>query len=227
MIIDIVIPAYNEEKSIGLVVREINHPLVRHVVVVNNNSKDKTAEVAAAAGAMVLHESYQGYGAACLKGIQWVNDQHPPCDILVFMDADHSDYPEELDSIIQPITKDNIDMVIGSRALGKVEKGSMTVPQIFGNWLATKMIKVIYGFKFTDLGPFRAIKLPALNQLCMRDMTYGWTVEMQVKALKNKLRCSEVPVRYRKRIGVSKVSGTVKGTLGAGYKIITTIFKYM
>ncbi len=227
MIIDIVIPAYNEEKSIGLVVREINHPWVRNVVVVNNNSKDKTAEVAATAGAVVLDENYQGYGAACLKGIEWVNNQQPPCDILVFMDADHSDYPEELDSLIQPIVKDNFDLVIGSRALGKVEKGSMTIPQIFGNWLATKMIRVIYSFKFTDLGPFRAVKLKELNNLNMRDKTYGWTVEMQVKALKNKLRCTEVPVRYRKRIGVSKVSGTVKGTIGAGYKIITTIFRYI
>lgn len=226
MIVDVIIPAWNEEKSIGLVVAEIPKHLVRHIVVVDNNSRDKTGEVAAQAGAIVEHESEQGYGAACLKGISWVNKQTPPCDVLVFMDADHSDYPEELTLLLEPILSGKADMVIGSRALGNKEKGSMTPQQVFGNWLATWMIRVIYGFRYTDLGPFRAIRMESLNRLGMRDRNYGWTVEMQVKALKKGLRCAEVAVTYRRRIGVSKVSGTVKGTIGAGYKIITTILKY-
>jgi len=225
-LIDLIIPAYNEEKSIGLVVSEINHPLVRHIIVVNNNSTDQTARVASEAGATVLYEKRQGYGYACLEGIRWANDQNPPADIIVFMDGDHSDYPEELDALIAPILSGNADLVIGSRALGNREKGSMTIPQVFGNWLATRMIRVIYRFQFSDLGPFRAIRRESLNQLGMVDRTYGWTVEMQVKALKQKMRCAEVAVNYRQRIGVSKVSGTVKGTVMAGYKIITTILKY-
>jgi len=199
---------------------------VRHIIVVNNNSTDQTARVASEAGATVLYEKRQGYGYACLEGIRWANDQNPPADIIVFMDGDHSDYPEELDALIAPILSGNADLVIGSRALGNREKGSMTIPQVFGNWLATRMIRVIYRFQFSDLGPFRAIRRESLNQLGMVDRTYGWTVEMQVKALKQKMRCAEVAVNYRQRIGVSKVSGTVKGTVMAGYKIITTILKY-
>ena len=226
MIVDVVIPAWNEEESIGLVVSEIPKAIVRHIVVVDNNSRDKTTENASNAGAVVLKETEQGYGAACLKGIDWINQQEPKCDVLVFMDADHSDYPEEITQLLSPIQKNAADMVIGSRSLGVKEKGSMTPQQVFGNWLATWMIRVIYGFKFTDLGPFRAIRLESLNKLGMCDRNYGWTVEMQVKALKKGLRCAEVAVGYRRRIGVSKVSGTIKGTIGAGYKIITTILKY-
>lgn len=226
MIVDVVIPAWNEEKSIGLVVREIPRERVRHVVVVDNNSRDQTGKVAAEAGAVVIRENEQGYGAACLAGIAWINTQQPTCDVIVFMDADHSDYPEEIELLLNPIQENVADFVLGSRALGVREKGSMTPQQIFGNWLATRMIRMIYGFRYTDLGPFRAIRLQALNELGMRDRNYGWTVEMQIKALRKKLRCQEVAVGYRRRIGVSKVSGTIRGTIGAGYKIIMTIIKY-
>lgn len=226
MIVDVIIPAWNEEASIGKVVRDIDRTTVRHVFVTDNNSRDRTAEVAREAGATVLTETRQGYGSACLKGIAAANDCEPPADVIVFMDADYSDYAEEMPQLLQPIVAGEADMVIGSRALGDRESGSMTGPQVFGNWLATRMIRIIYGFRYSDLGPYRAIRLDALNRLGMRDPDYGWTVEMQVKALHKKLKIKEVPVNYRKRIGVSKVSGTVKGTILAGYKIITTIIKY-
>lgn len=226
MVVDVIIPAFNEEQSIGLVVRDIRLEKVRHVVVVNNNSKDKTREMAELAGAIVIDENMQGYGAACLKGIAHINSLTDPPDIVLFMDADHSDHANEIPSVLKPIQDGKADLVIGSRALGQKEKGSMTGPQIFGNWLATTLMHWIYGHRFTDLGPFRAILRKELNSLGMRDTNYGWTVEMQIKALKKKLRCTEVPVSYRQRIGVSKVSGTVKGTILAGYKILTTIFKY-
>ncbi|WP_306642463.1 glycosyltransferase family 2 protein [Sanyastnella coralliicola] len=226
MIIDVIIPAWNEEKSIGHVVSDIDRELVRTVVVVNNNSKDDTAAVAASAGAKVVTELKQGYGSACLKGIEVVNGHEPLADIIVFMDADYSDYASEMPDLIKPILDGSADMVIGSRALGEKEKGAMTPQQVFGNWLATWMIKKIYKHQYSDLGPYRAIKLSSLNDLGMRDPDYGWTVEMQVKALHKKLNVDEVAVNYRKRIGVSKVSGTLKGTILAGYKIITTILKY-
>lgn len=226
MIIDIIIPALNEEKSIGKVLEEIRHPEVRNIIVVNNGSTDRTAEVARANGAVVLDQPLKGYGWACLKGIAHANNESQPADVIVFMDADHSDYPEEIELLISPFRTRNVDLVIGSRENAQRQKGSMTVPQIFGNRLATFMIKVIYKHRFTDLGPFRAIRLDKLNALKMNDKTYGWTVEMQVKALRQKMNCEEVPVKYRPRIGVSKVSGTVKGTILAGYKIITTILKY-
>jgi glycosyltransferase involved in cell wall biosynthesis len=224
--VDVIIPAFNEEQSIGLVVRDIRKEKVRHIIVVNNNSKDKTREVAESEGAIVLDQPIQGYGAACLKGIEYVNSLPIPPDIVLFMDADYSDHAQEIPLVLKPIEEDKADLVIGSRALGMKEKGSMTGPQIFGNWLATTLMRWIYGFRFTDLGPFRAISLNKLNALGMIDQNYGWTVEMQIKALKKKIRCTEVPVSYRQRIGISKVSGTVKGTILAGYKIITTIFKY-
>ncbi|MDZ4750101.1 MAG: glycosyltransferase family 2 protein [Flavobacteriales bacterium] len=226
MIVDVVIPAYNEEQSVGLVVKDILGQRVRNVVVVNNNSRDQTAQVAANAGAIVLNQSIQGYGAACLMGIEHINGLNIPPDVVLFMDADHSDFAEEIPQVLKPILDGNFDLVIGSRALGNREKGSMTMPQIFGNWLATTLIRLIYRYRFTDLGPFRAILRTKLNELGMVDQNYGWTVEMQIKALKKKLRCTEVPVNYRQRIGVSKVSGTVKGTILAGHKILTTIFKY-
>ena len=226
MIVDVVIPAWNEEKSIGKVVSDIDRNVVRHVIVVDNNSTDGTSEVAANAGARVVCEKEQGYGAACLRGLEEVYATQPLADVVVFMDADYSDFASEMPDLLRPIVDDRADMVIGSRALGKAEKGSMTVPQRFGNWLATTLIRMIYGFRFTDLGPYRAIRTESLASLGMKDRNYGWTVEMQIKAVRKKLRCAEVPVNYRKRIGVSKVSGTVKGTILAGYKIITTIFKY-
>ncbi|GAB5524543.1 MAG: glycosyltransferase family 2 protein [Roseivirga sp.] len=225
--VKVVIPANNEEQSIGLVVRDIPKDIVSEVVVVNNASTDNTAAVARAEGATVLDEPVPGYGRACLKGISYLAAADKQPDILVFMDGDYSDYPEELGAVIAPVLNDGIDMVIGSRALGQREGGSMTFPQVFGNWLATTLMRVFYGVRFTDLGPFRAIKFDKLQEINMVDKTYGWTVEMQVKAARHKLKTTEVPVNYKKRIGVSKVSGTIKGTILAGYKIIWTIFKYL
>ena len=225
--VTVIIPAYNEEKSIQKVIRDIPGGLVSEVVVVNNNSKDATARQATAVGATVVHEPRQGYGFACLKGIDYVKTRPDPPDIIVFLDADYSDHPEEMPALIAPILERGCDLVIGSRNLGKRERGAMLPQQIFGNWLATALLRGLYGAKFTDLGPFRAIRYDQLLAIGMRDQTYGWTVEMQLKAAKRGLNCCEVPVSYRKRIGVSKVSGTVKGTVLAGYKIITTIFRYL
>lgn len=228
MNIVVIIPAFNEENAVGKVVAEIPKHLVDEVIVVNNNSTDKTSEAAKAEGATVLFEGTKGYGRACLKGMDYLkNERTKPTDIVVFLDADYSDYPEQMVEMVKPIQDNKADLVIGSRALGKREGGSMTIPQVFGNWLATSLMHLFYGHKFTDLGPFRAIRYSSLLELDMQDQTYGWTVEMQVKALKQKLRCQEMPVDYRNRIGFSKISGTVKGTILAGYKIITTIFKYL
>ncbi|WP_339876432.1 glycosyltransferase family 2 protein [uncultured Algoriphagus sp.] len=224
-IIDVIIPAYNEEKSIPKVITEIP-TLVRNIVVANNNSTDSTGEVAGSAGAKVVFEPQKGYGKACLTAMDWIKKQQIQPDIVVFLDGDYSDYPEELLDLIQPILDQKADMVIGSRALGERESGSMTFPQVFGNWLATTMMKYMQGAKFSDLGPFRAIVWTKLLNLNMIDQNFGWTIEMQIKAHKAGLLYTEVPVNYRKRIGVSKVSGTVKGVFGAGYKIIYTIFKY-
>ncbi len=226
-IVDVIIPAYNEQDSIGKVIEEIPEELVREVVVVDNNSTDQTFENAKNAGATVLQEQNQGYGYACLKGIEHLNSKKNKPDIVVFLDGDYSDFPEEMFEVVKPIIEENIDFVIGSRALGKREKGSMTPQQLFGNWLATRLMRLFYGVKYTDLGPFRAIKFNQLLNLNMQDKTYGWTIEMQIKAAKNYLKSTEVPVNYRKRIGFSKVSGTVKGTVLAGIKIIFTIFKYL
>ena len=227
LLIDVIIPAFNEENSIANVIADIDKKLIREIVVVDNNSKDETAKRAKESGATVLNESFQGYGAACLKGIEFINQKTSPPDIVVFIDGDYSDFPEEMARLVKPIANGEADLVIGSRALGHREKGSMTFQQVFGNQLATSLIHLFYGMKFTDLGPFRAIRLEKLLTLQMRDRTYGWTVEMQLKAAKQHLKCVEVPVNYRRRIGVSKISGTVKGTVLAGYKIITTIFKYL
>lgn len=224
----VIIPAFDEEKSIDKVINAIPKRDVEEIIVVNNNSKDRTVEVAKNAGATVLDEFEQGYGAACLTGIAYVNAKPNlnPNTIIAFLDGDFSDYPEEMPKVVEPIVNNGFDMVIGSRRLGKAAKGSLTPQQIFGNWLATFLIKLIYKFKYTDLGPFRAIKLKALNDLNMVDRNYGWTVEMQIKALQQNLKICEVPVNYKPRIGISKVSGTVKGTILAGYKIITTIILY-
>ncbi len=222
----VIIPAYNEENSIAKVIADIPEGLVSEIVVVNNNSNDATDVNARNAGATVLHEEKPGYGYACLKGIEYIKQLQPAPNVVVFIDADYSDDAKEIPLLVQPITEENVDMVIGSRALGKKERGAMTVQQIFGNWLAVKLLKIIYGITYTDLGPFRAIKYDKLLQINMLDTTYGWTVEMQLKAAKLKMKIKEVPVSYRKRIGFSKISGTLKGTVMAGYKIITTIFKY-
>ena len=226
MIVDLIIPAFNEELSIQKVLVDIPMDIVREIVVVNNNSTDNTQLVAKENGAKVIDETRKGYGNACLKGIEYLSSKTIRPDIVVFLDADYSDYPEQLKLLVDPIKQKEKDLVIGSRVMGVAKKKSMTIQQRFGNWLATRLIHLFYGFRFTDLGPFRAIDFKKLLDLKMTDKTYGWTVEMQLKAVKNKLRIMEVPVNYRKRIGVSKISGTIKGTILAGYKIISTIFKY-
>lgn len=223
--IALIIPAHNEEKSIGQVLAEVP-ALVSETVVVDNHSSDRTGEVARNAGATVLQEPRKGYGYACLKGIEYLAKKSKPPEIVVFMDGDYSDYPEELPQVVAPILENGMDLVIGARNKELREAGSMTPQQVFGNWLATALMKVLFGSRFTDLGPFRAITFKALQALEMEDKTYGWTVEMQLKALRQKLAYTEVPVRYKKRIGVSKVSGTVKGSIFAGVKILGWIFKY-
>ncbi|AYN69173.1 glycosyltransferase family 2 protein [Euzebyella marina] len=223
--IKVIIPAFNEADSIASVINEIPD-VVSEIIVVNNNSSDKTESNAKAAGATVLTENRKGYGYACLKGMDYVSKQSKLPDIIVFVDGDYSDYPEELVKVVEPIILHDYDFVIGARAKRLREDGSMTPQQIFGNWLATFLMKLLFGATFTDLGPFRAISYDKLLSLNMEDKTYGWTVEMQLKALKKKLAYTEVPVRYKKRIGVSKVSGTAKGSIFAGIKILGWIFKY-
>lgn len=223
--IKVIIPAYNEEHSIANVINDIPN-IVHEIIVVNNNSNDATATNAAHAGATVLTETNKGYGFACLKGMEYVASQSDKPDIIVFLDGDYSDYPEELLKLTKPIVEDNIDLVIGARKKALREPHSMTPQQVFGNWLATRLMKLMYGARFTDLGPFRAIKYQKLLDLHMEDKTYGWTVEMQLKALKQKLSYTEVPVKYKQRIGVSKVSGTIKGSIFAGLIILGWIFKY-
>ncbi len=224
-IIKVIIPAFNEEDSIAHVINEIPD-IVSEVIVVSNNSTDSTESVAKKAGATVLKEERKGYGYACLKGMEYIASKDITPEIVVFLDGDYSDYPKELVKIVAPIIDNDIDMVIGSRVKELREPGSMTFPQIFGNWLATSLMKLFFNAKFTDLGPFRAIKYDRLLALEMVDKTYGWTVEMQLKALKKKYSYIEVPVSYKKRIGVSKVSGTIKGAIFAGVKILSWIFKY-
>jgi glycosyltransferase involved in cell wall biosynthesis len=223
----VIIPAFNEEKAISKVINDIPKEIVKYIVVVNNASTDNTAEEAKKAGAIVLNEEKKGYGYACLNGIKYIKQLNIPIDIVVFLDGDYSDFPQQIPELIMPIQENNFDLVIGSRVLGKKEKGSLTPQQIVGNALATFLIRIFYKVHYTDLGPFRAIKFNKLVALNMQDKTYGWTVEMQLKAAKMKLKTCEVPVNYRKRIGVSKVSGTLRGTLLAGYKIIFTIFKFL
>ena len=226
--ISVIIPAHNEAGAIAYVLAEIPVGLVREVIVVDNNSTDDTSAIARAHGATVLRETRPGYGYACLAGMAhaYGRPQSEQPDIVVFLDGDHSDFPEQMPELLAPLLRGEADMVIGSRALGVREKGALLPQQRFGNWLASRLLRLRYGGTVTDLGPFRAILAPALLALHMEDKTYGWTVEMQVKAARQGLRTVEVPVRYRKRIGTSKVSGTVRGTIGAGYKILWTIFKY-
>ncbi|MBP0903515.1 glycosyltransferase family 2 protein [Mariniflexile gromovii] len=223
--IKVIIPAYNEADSITHVINDIPE-FVDEVIVVNNNSTDKTEENAKKAGATVLTEKNKGYGNACLKGLEYIANTPEKPNIIVFLDGDYSDYPEELTKIVAPIIEKDIDFVIGARVKSLREAGSMTMPQIFGNWLATSLMKLFFRATFTDLGPFRAIKYDKLLKLNMIDKTYGWTVEMQLKVLKHKFTYLEVPVNYRNRIGVSKVSGTIKGAIFAGVKILSWIFKY-
>ena len=227
--IQVIIPAFNEADSIHKVVGDIPENLVTEVIVVSNGSTDETEKKAREAGATVLREEQKGYGFACLKGMSYIAAKQAELqpDIVVFLDGDYSDFPEEMTKLVKPIVEDDYDLVIGSRALGERERGAMQPQQIFGNWLATTLIKLLYGVRFTDLGPFRAIKYDKLLAIHMQDTTFGWTVEMQVKAAKMKMKCTEIAVNYRQRIGVSKITGTIKGTFMAGYKILWTIFKLL
>jgi len=221
--ISIIIPALNEEESIGRVLNDIPGEIVEEVIVVDNGSSDNTVTVSKGLGVNVILEPLKGYGSACLRGISILKQD---TDIVVFLDADYSDYPQDLHTVVKPIIDDDAEMVIGSRMLGVRKKGALLPQAIFGNKLATFLIRLFWGFKYTDLGPFRAIKYRDLIALNMIDKNFGWTVEMQIKALKKGLRIAEVPVRYRKRIGKSKITGTFSGTVRAGVKIIYTIFKY-
>lgn len=227
-IIDVLIPAWNEEKALPFVLADIPKDLVRYIVVCDNGSTDQTAAAARKGGAIVVSQPERGYGNACLAGIRYLqalpSSEQP--SVVVFLDGDYSDYPEEMPRVVAPVLRGEKDMVIGSRRLGGMQPGAMTLPQQFGNWLAPAMIRWIWGYRFSDLGPFRAIRWEKLLAMNMQDRNFGWTVEMQVKAAKMKMACGEVPVRYRKRVaGQSKVSGTVKGTILAGWKIIATILK--
>ncbi|MEM6782969.1 MAG: glycosyltransferase family 2 protein [Bacteroidota bacterium] len=228
----VLIPAFNEARSIGKVIGDLPTDRVDEVVVINNASTDETEANAQAAGATVVREDRRGYGSACLRGLAYVEalpDDAKP-DVVVFLDGDYSDHPDELPQLLAPIERDEADLVIGSRMAGRkhdlVEPGAMLPQALFGNRLACGLMRVIWGGRFTDLGPFRAIRRDALDALNMEDTTYGWTVEMQIKALRQGLRCTEVPVSYRRRIGVSKITGTLRGTVGASYKILATIGKY-
>ena len=223
--IDVVIPAFNEEASLPRVLADLPRPPVRRVVVADNNSTDGTARVAAAGGAVVVPAKVPGYGSACLAALGHVR-RHDPPEIVVFIDADYSDHPEELPIVVAPILAGEADVVIGSRVLGKRERGALMPQARAGNLVACTLIRLLYGHRYTDLGPFRAIRWQAFEQLAMNDPDFGWTAEMQVKALRASLRVVEVPVSYRKRIGVSKITGTVKGTIMAGYKILWTVFRY-
>lgn len=224
-IIRVIIPAYNEEQSIAKVINDIPQ-IVSEIIVVDNNSNDFTSKKAEDAGATVIHEKRLGYGYACLKGLEFICNNNYTTDIVVFLDGDYSDYPEELVKIINPIINRNVDFVLGSRIKRLREVGAMMPQQIFGNWLATHLMKLFFNANYTDLGPFRAIKFEKLMALNMEDKTYGWTIEMQLKALKHKLSYEEIPVKYKNRIGTSKVSGTIKGSILAGVKILGWIFKY-
>jgi glycosyltransferase involved in cell wall biosynthesis len=219
--IAVVIPAFNEARAIASVVRAIP-AWVDRIVVADNASTDATGALAAEAGAHVVREEEPGYGAACLAGIRSAHD----ADLVVFVDGDYSDHPEDMADLVDPILEGRAEMVIGSRALGAREPGALTPQQIFGNWLATRLIRLIWGARYTDLGPFRAIRRTALDRLGMADRNYGWTVEMQIRAAEAGLKTLEVPVRYRRRIGVSKVSGTLKGTVMAGTKILYVIGRH-
>ena len=219
--IAVVIPALDEEQAIGKVLRDIPEG-ASQVVVVDNGSRDRTAEVARGLGAEVVAEPRRGYGQACLTGIAQLDRP----DIVVIIDGDYSDYPEEMSALVAPLLTGEADMVIGSRTLGQREKGALLPQARFGNWLSTLLIRLLFGVSFTDLGPFRALRFDALQRLAMQDRDFGWTVEMQVKAARLGLRAVEVPVRYRRRIGTSKITGTLSGTLRAGHKILWTIFRY-
>ena len=221
--ISIIIPAYNEESSIGLVLDALPQEKLHEIIVVDNGSTDATARVAEEHGARVVKEPRKGYGSACLKGI----DELDAPDIVVFIDGDFSDFPEEIVLLIGPIETGEKDFVLGSRMILPKSQLALLPQARYGNRLAVFLIKLFFKHEFTDLGPFRAIRYSSLMSIGMKDMDFGWTVEMQIKAVRNGLRIQEIPVNYRKRIGISKITGTVLGTFRAGTKIIYTIFKYL
>ena len=223
MRVGVIIPAYNEALSIEKVIKDLPRELIIEIVVVNNGSTDNTADIAKNSGAKVLTENNKGYGWACLKGIEYFRNLN--IDVLVFLDGDYSDNPKEITKLLKPIKENSCQFVIGSRVLGKRQKGALLIHQRFGNKIATSLMSLFYGAKFTDLGPFRAIKYNSLMKLNMSDKTYGWTVEMQIKAVKKKINYMEVPVSYKPRIGESKVSGTIRGSLKAGFIILFWVFK--
>lgn len=227
--IDVVIPALNEEESLPLVLGDLaslhEKRIVRRVVVADNGSEDATARVAREGGATVVEAPRRGYGSACLAGLDWLRENDPP-EIVVFLDADYSDHPDELPRVVAPILAGDADLVIGSRVLGDRQPGALLPQARAGNVVACVLIRLLYGHRFTDLGPFRAIRWDALERIAMEDPDFGWTAEMQVKALRHGLDVTEVPVSYRKRVGVSKITGTVSGTLRAGHKILWTVLRY-
>ncbi|GBD96199.1 MAG TPA: glycosyltransferase family 2 protein [Nitrospirae bacterium] len=220
--IAVIIPALNEEKTLPAVLNDIPGDLVDEVVVIDNGSSDKTPEIAKERGATLLFESRRGYGYPCLRGIEYLKTKNP--DIVVFLDGNYSDHPDEIIKLVEPVVRDDYDLVCGSRIMGKIEEGALRVPVRFGNLLATVLIRLFYGFKYTDVGPFRAIKFAKLLELDMND-NLGWTIEMQVKAVRSGYRITEVPVNYRAGTGKSKITGNIKGIAVVGYRIIRAIFK--
>ncbi len=221
--ISVIIPAFNEEQSIGLVLDALPKEIIHEILVVNNASTDDTVAIARKHGARVVDEARRGYGSACLAGMAQLDEP----DIVVFLDGDFSDFPEEIIQLLRPIQEENVDFVLGSRMILAESRKALLPQARYGNWLAVFLIHLFFGKRYTDLGPFRAIRYTSLKKLKMQDTNFGWTVEMQIKAVREKLNILEVPVRYRDRIGVSKITGTVSGTLRAGTKIIYTIFKYL
>ena len=221
--ISVIIPAFNEEDSIGLVLDALPQDLIHEIIVVDNNSTDNTARSAIEKGARVVAEQRRGYGSACLKGISALDNP----DIVVFLDGDFSDYPEEIVKLVAPIESGEMDFVLGSRMILPESRSALLPQSRYGNQLAVFLMRLFFRHKFTDLGPFRAIRYESLKNIAMQDTNFGWTVEMQIKAVKKGLRILEIPVKYRERVGVSKITGTFSGTIKAGTKIIYTIFKYL
>lgn len=221
--ISVIIPAFNEESSIGLVLNDLPADTLHEIIVVDNGSTDDTANVARESGARVVRENRPGYGSACLRGIAELDRP----DIVVFLDGDYSDYPEEIAQLLQPILSGEKDFVLGSRMILPESRAALLPQARYGNRLAVFLLRIFFGYRYTDLGPFRAIRYESLKSIGMQDVNFGWTVEMQIKAVRKGLRIGEIPVRYRERVGVSKITGTVSGTLKAGTKIIYTIFKYL